>query len=300
MSKKGVIITVLAAVAFGIYPAAARRGYAEGANSIFVIMFTTFVRGFGLGLYCRIRGLRLFPERAQWRPALSGGFFQAVSILGIIGSLAYLPGPVMITILFSHTIMLLLFLAYRREVRLTWVAVTTTISALFGISLVVDVWQNTSALDLRGIGLALLAALATMSRLYVFGNQVQKTDPALVGAHVFSVAFLFTLVLPLFSSPHLPGTASGIFWISICALSLVLGTLAMFYGIALLGSFQFSLLLKLEPVFTAIFAILIQNEFLSSRQYAGMVIVMTSLLAYQILSRKKRESVLPSPRTAID
>lgn len=202
MRQNGLTIAVLAAIAFGLYPAAAKMAYADGANASFVIIVTTFARAFALSLFCLLTHKPILKSEGAVMLALSGGFFQAISIFGIIGSLAYLPGPVTITIIFTHTIMLLLFMAYRGEVTLTPLALITTLAALFGVSLVVDVWTNAHNLSLPGIALALLASIATMSRLYVFGKQVQQAEPAVVGARVFGCAALFTL-LPFADLGHL-------------------------------------------------------------------------------------------------
>ncbi len=284
----GLTITVFAAIAFGLYPAAAKLAYHDGANACFVIIVTTFARAFALSLFCLARREPLIPTGRALTSAASGGFFQAVSIFGIIGSLAYLPGPVTIIIIFTHTIMLLLYMAYRGEAQLTRVALLTTLSALFGVSLVVDVWRNYGSLSVVGVSLALIAAVATMSRLYVFGKQVQDTDPAVVGARVFTFAALFTLLLLPFISPVAPATATGWIWVALCCLSLVLGTFGMFYAIALVGAFRFSLTIKLEPAFTALFSLLLAHEALTTAQYLGMAIVILSLISFQLLERSTK------------
>ena len=75
-------------------------------------------------------------------------------------------------------------------------------------------------------------------------------------------------------------------YLLLASLSLAVANLAMFYGIALLGSFRWGLLLKLEPVFTALFSFLLLGEILKPLQYAGMAVVLGSLAAYQITSHR--------------
>ena len=294
--RSGLIIGLLAAITFGIYPSAAKLAYADGATVAFVIVATTFARALALALFCLWKRLPLLPPPGDWHWAVSGGFFQALSIIGIIGSLAYIPGPVTIIIVFSHTIMLLFFLAYRGEIELRRSTVASTLGALFGLTFVVDVWHNLHGLNYRGLGLAFVAALATLSRLYVFGKQVLRHDPAVVGARVFAGAFICTLALIPVLPVQPPASAVGYFWTAVSCLSLVLGTFGTFYGIAWLGAFQFSLLIKLEPVFTALFAIVLIREYLSIIQYFGILVVLCSLLAYQISAAR----TVPTISTAAD
>lgn len=275
------LVPALAGVSFGLYPAAAKLAYIDGANLTFVLSVTTFSRAFALVLFCLCTGKVLLPKRPQWRSTLSGGFFQALSVFGIIASLLYLPGPVTIILVFTHTIMLLLLLAYKGEIKLTAFAIISTLSALFGVSLVVDVWHNLHNLSWIGICLAMLSAFATVSRLYIFGKQVQDINPAVVGARIFSVAFLFLGSLVLFKAPVGPASAAGYIGLAWCCVSLILGTFCMFYGIAIAGSFQYSLMAKLEPMFTALFSFLLLGEVLNPYQYIGMIVVIGSLIGYQ-------------------
>jgi drug/metabolite transporter (DMT)-like permease len=60
----------------------------------------------------------------------------------------------------------------------------------------------------------------------------------------------------------------------------------MFYGIAYLGSYKFSMIMKLEPVFTTIFGIVLVNDVLDNVQYAGIALVLFSLIALQLFDKQ--------------
>lgn len=276
-------------LAFGLYPPMAKLAYLDGASPSFVAIFTTFFRAFFLVIFCLLSAKKIIPAKGEWYPAISGGFFQALSIFGIIFSLIYLPGPVTIMILFTSTLMLLFFLAFKEEIKLTKYSILSTLAALFGISLVLNLWsQQGEKLPYQGILLALLAAVATMSRIYVFGMQVKKNLPAVVGARNFTAAFVFLLFLPISLPVHLPNSQAGLIASLFCSLSLVLGTFGMFYGIAALGPFKFSLFIKLEPVFTAMFSFFLLGELLSPNQYLGIFVVLGSLIFYEVFEGCKK------------
>lgn len=282
---RGLILAALAAVTFGLYPPATKMAYQLGANSSFIILTTTFSRALALAGYCLLMRIPILPARENIRPILIGGLLQTLSIFGILASLHYLPGPVAVTIIFTHTMMLLLYMSYRGETQLTPTAIGCTIIALIGVGFVVNVWHQTAPLPAFGIALALVGALATMSRLYVFGKQVIDTNPAAVGAQVFGMATIFCLAIALFSWPIPPTLSAGYLWTALACLSLILGSFAMFFGIAAIGSFEFSLMVKLEPVFTAAFSLWLLGELLTVGQYFGMGLVLSSQLVYQIFNR---------------
>ncbi len=289
-TKVGLLISITAAIAFGLYPAAAKAAYRSGANFSFVIILTTFARALALLIFCGLTNKTVFPPAQMRKPALIGGFWQSVSVFGIIGSLAYVPAPVTIIIMFTHTVMLLFYMAYKGEQLLDRFVILTTLAALLGVSLVVDLWDNSNNLNFIGLALALLAAIATTIRLYVFGKEVLTQNPAVVGAQVFSVAAVCSLALCLIDLPIPPQDSQGFIWLLACCASLIIGTFGMFYGIALLGSFQWSLMAKLEPVFTALFAFLILGETLKLPQYLGMLLVLFSLVTYQYISQRRKAS----------
>lgn len=283
------LITVLAAFLFGMYPAASRLAYREGANAACIMLSTTAARALGLYFCCALQRRPVWSGPIRWKPTVTGGALQACSLVGVLASLVTLPGPITIIILFTHTLMLLLFLAVRGEQQLTPLALGTTVAALAGLACVLRVWDYSSGLDPRGLALAFFAAVATMQRLYVYGKETVTVDPAVVGARAFLIAFVCICGVCFFQPPLFPFTPAGLWGVAVACLSLSTGTIGMFYGIAYLGSFQYSLMVKLEPVFTAFFSIVVLGEILQPVQYAGMAVVLSSLLAYQFWNRARQE-----------
>lgn len=293
--RAGVWIAVVAAVLFGLYPPASRAVYEDGGNAVFLMLLTTFLRAMFLSLFCLARGKTLFVSTQDGKAALAGGFFQALSIVGIFSALTFLPGPLVIVIVFTHTLMLLFFMAWRGEVRLDSFTIVTAAVALAGLVFVLDVAGHLGPGDaartqgfLLGIGLSFLSAVATVIRMYLFGQLVAARNPAIVGAESFIVATFFLIPIALFVPPELPRTMTGFFWTGMASASLILGSFGMFYGIRALGPFKFSLFLKLEPVFNAVFSVAFLHEILKGSQYAGMAVVIGTLALYQYIEHRRR------------
>jgi drug/metabolite transporter (DMT)-like permease len=138
-----------------------------------------------------------------------------------------------------------------------------------------------------GIILAFASSLATASRVYVFGRQVKETHPAVVGSRIFILTSILSLLLLFYKPILLPNSTYGYIGAIASSTALMFASFGTFYGISLLGTFRYSLLVKLEPVFTAIFSYLILKETLLPIQYLGMAIVIISLVSYQIFEERK-------------
>jgi len=271
----------------GIYPPAAKMAYEDGANIAFVVLFTTFIRFTALYGFAKWQGNKLFQTKRDKKLGLWAGFFQALSVIGILGATYFIPGSIVIIIMFTYSLMLLFFSAWRGRYQLNTANILMTFFALFGLALVLDIFNQESDLNIFGIGLAVLAAFATFARVYIFGIHDKGKSPAVIGAETFAVAVTLLALLFLWQTPVAPETLFGwsMAWVS--ALSLAVGSFGIFYGVVLLGSYKFSMIAKLEPIFTALFGLLLLSEVLNFVQYAGMAVVILSLLILQIFDKQK-------------
>lgn len=290
--RAGLLITLLAAISFGIWPSAMRAVYADGGNASFAAIITTFARLMPMLITCLLQRRRLFPNRRDTRMAVTGGFYQALSSALLMAAAFYLPGPIVIIILFTHTLMLLLYMIARKEIQPDRLTIVTTLAALAGLSLVIDLMGQHSAGNLTGMACAFIAAIAVASRLYVIGHQTKTKNPAVVGAENFLIALLLIPLVALFQTPHAPEHAAGWGWLALGCGGLALATFGQFYAISILGPFRFSLFLKLEPLFATIFGALLVGDYLKPLQYMGIVIVIGSLMLYQLLDHRRRKTQL--------
>ena len=285
--QKALLLSIFISLIYGIYPSFVKLSYQEGAKASAVIILTSFIRVlfFLLSLNKEQFG-QIFAKKSRLI-SLKGGIFQFISTFSITLSLTYLSPPVMITVFFSYTFMFMIYLVLKKELQITLQLVLSLIAALFGISLVVGLWNQENHLTYQGILLVLLAGFVTFKRLYLFGKEVQKEDPNLVGARIFLVLFLFT-PLSLFISDFGYLNYRSIIYIVIAGSSLGLASLLMLYAIRDLGSFRFSIVTKTEPVFTAIIAAIFLGDILDPSNYVGIFITVFSIAYYQYYEHKNR------------
>ena len=286
--RSGLALAVGVAILFGFYPPCLHVVYAAGGNASFVALVIVWARAMGLTIHCLIRRKPMFETREDIRQGFIGGFFQAISSGFTMLALDYLQGSLVVIILYTHTLMLLFFMVWKRDIKFSFLTMTIVATALTGLSLVLDIWHQQTGTNMLGMGFAFIAAAAIVPRLYVYGTQTMERDPAVVGAENFLIAAILTLPVLFIQIPAAPQTLAGNAWMFIGATTLATGTFYTFYGIAALGSFSWSLLQKLQPVFTALISALLISEILKPHQYVGMLLVLTSLVFYQFIMHRRR------------
>lgn len=285
--KFGTVLCLGTAVIMGLYPPMAKLAYEDGANITFVVLFTTFIRFIALYGFTKWQKHKLFLTARDKKLSFWAGLFQACSVIGILGATYFIPGSIVIIIMFTYSLMLLFFSAWRGQYQLNAINISMTFIALFGLAMVLDIFYGENQLNAAGLILAVMSAFATFSRVYIFGIHDKNKSPAVIGAETFMVAIVILGVLSFWQTPIAPETLYGWTMISISALSLAIGSFGIFYGVALLGAFRFSMIAKLEPIFTALFSLLLLSEVLSLTQYGGMLIVISSLLLLQVFDKQK-------------
>lgn len=283
----GIILALCAGLFYGLYTPAARAAYDADVNTVAMILVTVAMRGLTMLAFCGWQRKTLFKD-IPLRISATNGFWQAVSIAGIFFALNYLSGAIVILIVFTHTLMLLALLVYKKEVPFDFWAIISTFLALWGLSFVLGVWQPYVFISWAGVAFALMAAFATFNRLYLYGRLTQFRHPIVVGAETFVFATLFLLPLVLWQTPYIPtDNVQAWGWLLLSGVSLSVATFCMFYGISLLGSFRYTLIAKVEPAFAALFALVLFGERLEISQYMGMVLVLIALVMFQYKGDKR-------------
>lgn len=286
----GLLAGIGAAIGNGIYPATARAVYEHGGNAMFMLLATTLMRAFSLSAFCAITRRPLFQNKDETKTAFTGGFFQALSNGSIFMALLYLAAPVVIVINYTHTLMLLLLTVWKKEIPFTMNALVTSIIALVGLTFVLDLWKGYDIVWI-GVALSFVAAISAASRIYLFGKQMKTRHPAVVGAETLIFAAIFIVILSFFKTPILPTSLEGYGWALLGCISMSCATFGMFYGVSLLGSFNYGMVSKSEPIFTMLFAMVFLHEFLTLSQTIGLFMVIGSLIIYQYLDAKRQKAV---------
>ena len=231
---------------------------------------------------------RLSPDAKRHALAL-GALYGGAQILQTAG-LAHTPASVSGFITGMYVVATPLFAAVLLRTRigaLTWVAVALATAGL-------------AVLSLRGLsvgygeGLTFIAAL--IYALHIVGLGAWSTPEGAIGMSVLQSLVIAGICL-IGAAPDgitLPDRTSD--WLSVLYMALAAGALALLmqtWAQAHLPPTRSAIIMSMEPVFAALFAVTLGGETATSRMLLGGALVLSAMLIVELVPRRKVEAEVP-------
>ena len=280
---QGLILVIIAGMAFGALPIFARIAYADGVDP-FTLLFLRFLIAGSIMLIIALARHETFP-----RGKTLFGLIVMGGVLYVGQSLSYF---IAITMASAGLISLLLFLNP---------GIVTVLSALF-------FKEQITRLQLAALGLALLGSVLTIGgdtpsvasatpnnplgvvlgvtagviyAIYItVGGYFTRGLSILASSTVILLSALVVFgVIALIRGPHLPQTAQG--WFGIGGLALISSVVAIFCffaGVQRVGAATGSMLATTEPVTTILLAALVLGEPILPMQVLGGSLILSAVL----------------------
>ena len=231
---------------------------------------------------------RLSPD-ARRHALVLGALYGGAQILQTAG-LAHTPASVSGFITGMYVVATPLFAAVLLRTRigtLTWVAV---LLATVGLAV----------LSLRGLsvgygeGLTFIAAL--IYALHIVGLGAWSTPEGAIGMSVLQSLVIagICLVCAIPGGLTLPDRTGD--WLSVLYMALGAGALALLmqtWAQAHLAPTRSAIIMSMEPVFAALFAVTLGGESATSRMLVGGALVLTAMLIVELVPRRKVEGEVP-------
>ncbi len=229
-------------------------------------------------------------SRTNLRSALIlGGLYGVAQILQTSG-LAHTPATVSGFITGLYVVATPVFAAWLLHTRIgpmTWAAVVLALAGLGVLTL--------SGLSV-GYGEALTFVSALLYALHIVGLGAWSNAREALGMTIVQLAVI-TLVCFVATIPDgvvLPdGTRD---WIVVVYMAVVAGALALAgqtWAQAHLAPTRSAIIMSMEPVFAAFFAVLLGGESLTGRMLVGGAMVLTAMLIVELVPRRKIEAEVP-------
>jgi len=280
---------------FALLPNAAKIAYQEGANLIAVFTVRCIVGMLGLAIYLGATRGRFRVGWSFFRSSSIPGAVHALLVLGMMGSVAYIDVSLAILIVFIHPFFIAIVEHYRGSNQLTMVFVLCGVVTLLGLALALAV--NLESLDPVGIGLAMLGAFAATVMVIMVVESSRQIGAVTANFYMTFWASIYFIVIAvigpstgLIDPMVFPVSIKG--WVGMLSTGILLSlSYALFFiGAAIIGATRAAMISILEPLLTIIIAIMLVGEWLTTMQWLGVVMVITSLFAMEFYGKESPAS----------
>lgn len=287
----GVGMVLLGAVAIGLMPSATKIAYQEGANPLAVITLRCLIGMFGIGLYMLATRQAFKIERSALRFSTLSGVAQAFNSLGIIGALAFIDVSITVLIFSCFPFLIAIVEHYRGRSKITLFVTGCITSALIGLSMTLGV--SLDDLNSTGLVLAVVALISVTFMVLIVSQSVMQIGAIPANFYMSAWASLYFVIFAIAApftgmvdAASYPESTTG--WVAILAtgVSFSLGYVLFFVGAGIIGATRASILSISEPIMFILFAVVIVDERLLPIQWAGVLLIIVSLLVME-MPRKK-------------
>ena len=282
----GVLVAVVAGIAYGVSLVAARLSYEHGSNFSTIVALRFTVLSLILWGWFRLRRETLAMPGPVLRRALLVGALIVSTSIAYLASIAYIPVSLGALLFYTHPLIVVLLAVMLAGERSTALEIIATTVALIGLAFVL----NVSFASLHPLGI-FLGAYASVSAAIVFilsDRVMQSLDPRrFTLCSAVAGALIANSICIASGSMTIPVSGDGFFWLVVAVFVNVAGLLGMFTSVHMIGPVSTPMILNIEPITAIALALLLLDESLSAVQLAGAGMVILAVLTAQ-LSRAKR------------
>jgi len=281
------LLGLFAAVGLGLAVAVSRFAYEGGTNGITVAATRAVVMMCGLWLFCRLSGRSLRLPRRVWRHAAGLGALTALMFYGNVGSVEFIPVGLAALLFFTYPPMIAVLNVVVVREPLSPAKLAAVLLAFVGLALMLGV--SFTAVDPRGVALALSAAVATAWNAVWLARRVAHVDPFVLTFHMAVIAALVLMLLALAGGNVVwPTVVSG--WFGLAAVVALQASAVPLYFASLgrIGALKSGVITNLQPLVSILAAFVLFGEWLTPVQLLGGGLVLGGIWLMQWADSRAR------------
>lgn len=269
-----VLLILISTLGFSCYPILGKYVFSGGAGlaTVLFVRFTISALFFWAITLWREGFPRL--SRKTWLTLWGMGGINYSMMAGLyISSVRFIPASLAALLLYVYPVIVTVIAVLTHQEKFSSYKLSGLLLSTFGLVMVLGVALQ--GINVLGVGLALASAFVYAIYI-IIGNKVLQTTTPLVSTTIISTSAALTygvIGLPLGGATWnlSAGTWMGIAGIAL--FSTIIAMLTFFQGMKHIGASSASIISTLEPVMTAILAIILLNEHLTLVQVLGGVLV---------------------------
>lgn len=283
MDRRGLILCLVSAAAFGSMAIIARGAYSAGVTIPTLLVGRFLIAAVVLWLLVGMLRTAL-PARALGGKAVAiGAVVYALQAALFFIAVSRLSATLAALLLYTYPFLVFLIGLARGQERASSDRIVPLAMAGVGVAVVLVGGAETGAIDPVGVAAALGAAAVYTAYLLTASHVVERAEPLAASALMMTGAAGATAIAAVGAGDLQTGFApSGWVWLAALALgSTVIGVWALTAGLRRVGATNASIISTSEPIVTVGLAILILGEQLTIVQFIGAAAVVLALILLQ-------------------
>lgn len=277
----GVLLIVISALGFSVYPILGKYIFAGGAD-LCTVLFVRFTFA-ALTFWTITLWKEGFPRLAlkTWLTLWGmGGICYSLMAGLYLTSVRYIPASLAALLLYAYPLIVTVLAVLTNQEKFSGYKFIGLLISTLGLVLVLGVaWQGINVL---GVMLALGSAFVYAIYILI-GNQVLKMTTTLVSTSLISTSAALTYGIVGLTFNRMTWNLSWGTWLGIGGIivfSTLIAMITFFQGMERIGATSASILSTLEPVLTVCLAVIFLNEHLTFFQaIGGIFVIMGGVLA---------------------
>ena len=287
----GVILVIISSICFAFVPNSAKIALDEGTSLSFLL-----VSRYAIGVALLLPIMFLTKTKLAVPNYLAPRIIKAsVLALGLIWAtyhaIEFLDVGLVLIILYSFPIGVALISYFKREILINFQQIACMFLLLFGLWTMI--YEEGVSVNLYGLVISfaglicfILFIVSASKIADTIGSTVLNFYICLIGLSVLMAVIILHSGITI----SVPTTFKGILAVASNGVFFILSWVLYFKGAKLIGATRASFLACLEPLFAALLAILLLGQLLSTKEWAGFFVILSSVLIFEILSGAKRDN----------
>ncbi|MBO8127747.1 MAG: DMT family transporter [Peptococcaceae bacterium] len=275
----GLLLVIIATLCLSTEAVAAKIAYRGGATVMTALVVRYAIAAF---IFWAVTLLWRMPwrlgARRFWQVVLVAVAGQATTVLCLFYAFQYIPAGMAILFLYFYPTFVTILAYFFLNEALTSRKVLALVLTLTGAAVILG--QPVHGLDLRGVGLSVLAAVFNAG-FFVAGARLLKDMSVWVfDTYIVSIVGVIFMAMGLAGGTLHFGFDVRTWWalIFLGVMTTVIALAAMFKGIELLGASRASIISTMEPAFTALLGYWLLSEVLTGAQIVGGALILVGVL----------------------
>ena len=276
---------ILMAISLGTGHASSRLAFANGVNVATAASVRSLTASVLLFCLLAVLGRRVFPLPLQFRSTLLLGVLIAIQTVLIQASVSLMPVTLAILVFYTFPFLTGVASTLLGDERPTLWLFGALGTAFAGLALVLGVQTDVS---LTGVACAFGASVAFTAALVLTPRLAPDIAAPLRTFFMLSTAAgIFVVTTSVTGAWHFPSNGAG--WAGLVGLAAfyAIGISGVFLLASRLGATQTAIGMNIEPVAVASMAWLLLGESLGPWQIVGGVVVVGSVIGYQLRPRRR-------------